>query len=189
MLTPFVMIYTKGVTDANYFQPLFGAIITMAGAFNCFRVPYHAIVVTAAGHYKQTKRGAYMEAVINIVVSVLCVVRFGLVGVAIGTLCATAFRTVQYVLYLSRNILYRKVSIFLKHLFIVLAIFGLTYYLSTLYMGSVKSVMTWISYAVLTTLIAASLTALTDFIFYRNDSLALLKKLMAIFRRVRKGKA
>ena len=56
-------------------------------------------------------------------------------------------------------------------------------------MGSVKSVMAWISYAVLTTLIATSLTALTNLIFYRDDSRTLLKKLMAIFRRARKGKA
>ena len=183
MLTPFVMIYTSGVTDANYFQPLFGTIIALAGAFNCFRVPYHAIVVTAAGHFKETKKGAYLEAVINIVVSILCVVRYGLIGVAIGTLCATAFRTVQYVTYLSRHILYRKVSLFLKHLFIVLGIFGLTYYLSTLYMGQINTVLAWISYAVLTTLISFVLTVVTDLLFYRDDSRALFKKIMAIFRR------
>ena len=73
-------------------------------------------MVLAAGHYKQTQWSAIIEAVINIVVSVVLVFNFGLIGVAIGTLAAMAYRTVYLAWYLSRNIIYRDLKHFLKHI-------------------------------------------------------------------------
>ena len=65
----------------------------------CLRLPYNAMVF-AAGHYKQTQLSAIIEAVINIVVSVVLVSKWGLVGVAIGTFAAMTYRTLYLVLYL-----------------------------------------------------------------------------------------
>ena len=73
-------------------------------------------MVLAAGHYKQTQWSAIIEAAINIVVSVVLVFNFGLIGVAIGTLAAMAYRTVYLAWYLSRNIIYRNLRHFLKHI-------------------------------------------------------------------------
>ena len=42
-------------------------------------------MVYAAGHFKETQLSSIIEAVLNIVLSVLLVLKFGLVGVAIGT--------------------------------------------------------------------------------------------------------
>ena len=176
MMIPFVMIYTKGVTDVNYSRPLFSLLLILGGVFNCFRVPYRAITIVA-GHYKQTRNGAIMEAVINIVVSVLGVICFGLIGVALGTLCAMAFRTIQYVLYLSDNIMNRNVKYFLKHAILCFAIMGVVYYVSQLYLPSTfDSWSTWILYATITTFIAVVLTLGTDYLFYRHDMEKLFEK-------------
>lgn len=72
----------------------------------------------AAGHYKQTQWSAIIEAGINVVVSVILVFKFSLIGVAIGTLAAMAYRTVYLALYLRKNILYRKLRYFFKHLLV-----------------------------------------------------------------------
>lgn len=115
MIVPFVSVYTKDITDANYYQPLFGILITVAAFFNCVRIPYQ-YVVEAAGHFKQTKRGAFFEAGMNIVISVICVFKFGLVGVAFGTLFATIFRTLQFSLYLCKHIIKRNYMRVLKNI-------------------------------------------------------------------------
>lgn len=107
LILDFVKLYTKGITDIEYIRPLFAVIFITGGFFNCVRLPYQ-MVVQAAGHYKQTKRGAAIEAGLNIVISVLAVSRFGLVGVAAGTFAATVFRTIQYSMYSSKNILKRS---------------------------------------------------------------------------------
>lgn len=55
LIVPFVKVYTKGVTDANYIQPIFAYIITCAYAVHCLRLPYNMMVL-AAGHFKQTQK-------------------------------------------------------------------------------------------------------------------------------------
>ncbi len=87
LILPFVNIYTKEISDANYIVPAFSLLISAAQASYCLRLPYNMMVL-AAGHYRQTQWSAIIEAMINIIVSVVLVRRFGLVGVAVGTLAA-----------------------------------------------------------------------------------------------------
>lgn len=187
MITPFAGVYTHGITDVNYIRPVFGIVLTMAGAFSCYRIPYETIV-KAVGHYKQTRNGAFMEAIINIVISVICVKKFGLIGVAVGTLCAAIFRTFQYAIYLGKNVLQRSILLFIKHLIITLSISVAINALSSLYMIEVSNVFEWIFMAVVTTIIACSLTVMTNLIFYISDSKELFKKIKGIIKR-KKGTA
>jgi len=107
MITPFVGVYTNGVTDANYARPIFGVLITLAEFVWAVRLPYSSTVL-AAGRFKQTKKGAWVEALINIVLSVILVFHFGIVGVAIGTLAAMFIRTIEFMYHNSKYILKRS---------------------------------------------------------------------------------
>ena len=177
MILPFVIIYTKGVTDIEYVRPYFALVTILASIFNCFRIPYRVIVINV-GHYKQTKNGAIFEAVLNIVVSVICSIRFGLIGVAIGTLCAMVFRTLQYAVYLSQNIMYRDIKYFIKHVLLTFVIFVSVYLISKLYIPVVISGwFSWVFYAAVTTVIAIILTVGTDYLFYKEDLFNLIGKL------------
>ena len=181
MILPFVAIYTKGVTDIEYIRPYFALVTVLASVFNCFRIPYRVIVINV-GHYRQTKNGAIMEAVINIVVSIIGCIRFGLIGVALGTLCAMVFRTLQYSIYLSKNIMYRDLKYFIRHVLLCFAIIAAVYLISRLYMPSnVENLFQWVIYAGVTTIIAGLLTLDTDYIFYKEDLFNLLGKLKRNF--------
>ena len=115
LILPFVSIYTGGVTDAQYHQPVF-AILIIAGSYTySIRHPFGS-VVAAAGHYKETKTGAVIETVINLALSLALVKPLGLVGVALGTFVAMSFRTIHIVWYLSGNILHRPIWRFLLKL-------------------------------------------------------------------------
>ena len=114
LIVPFVTVYTKGINDANYIQPVFAYILVLAQWFYCIRIPY-GNVITAAGHYRETKPGAYLELFINLIISLAAVRRFGLSGVMAGTLAAMFAKTVYTVWYLSKNILNRSIVLFLKN--------------------------------------------------------------------------
>lgn len=117
LICPFVMIYTKGA-DANlYYQPMFGFILVTAQAVCCLRMPYN-IMVKAAGHYKETQYSALMEAILNILISLIFVYKLGLVGVAIGTLVAMGYRTVYLGIYVSKKIVIRDTKKFFKHIIV-----------------------------------------------------------------------
>ena len=113
IILPFVTLYTKGVKDIEYVLPMYALVITLAYAFFCLRSPYVS-VVQAAGHYKETKKGAYAEAAINLISSVILVNFIGIVGTAVGTLLANVFRTVQYALYVSRRLVKRSPLVYVK---------------------------------------------------------------------------
>ena len=169
MFLPFVILYTKGVTDVNYVRPVFAFFMTAACAFNCFRVPYRSIVY-ALGHYKQTRNGAIIEAVLNITISTLTVIKFGLVGVAVGTMCAMAFRTFQYGIYLSNNILERDNKKFIGHIVLSFILMTIVYYTSKLYVPEViGSYLTWVIYAAIVTIVGGILVLIADYVFYKED--------------------
>ena len=113
MIIPFIKLYTAGINDVNYIHPLFGLLLVISSYFYCLRMPYHSVTI-AAGHFKQTKLAAYGEAAMNIVLSIILVNKYNIIGVAVATVIAVIFRTVYYVLYLSKNIFYRKIDIFIK---------------------------------------------------------------------------
>lgn len=113
LIIPFVRIYTNGVTDAVYIRPVFAYMMIAAQWFFCIRLPYNNMI-NSAGHYRQTKTGAYLEVILNIGISILTVYKFGLCGVAFGTLVAMAARTGYMAWYLSKNLLNRKIWLFIK---------------------------------------------------------------------------
>ena len=64
LIVPFVRVYTAGINDANYIQPAFAILLTLANAMHCLRLPYN-IMVLAAGHYKQTQKNYIVAACHN----------------------------------------------------------------------------------------------------------------------------
>lgn len=113
LIVDFVRVYTYGINDADYIQPLFAVLITIANAGHCLRLPYN-ILILAAGHYKQTHSNYIIAMILNIVVSIATVKMWGLVGVAIGTLIAMAYQTVWMAKYDSKNIICWPFKNFLK---------------------------------------------------------------------------
>lgn len=117
LIVSFVRIYTKGIMDAQYIQPLFALILVVANAMHCLRLPYN-LMILAGGHYKQTQNNYIVAAVINIVLSVIFVKREGLVGVAIGTLVAMLYQTVWMAYYDSKNLIKWPFLSFVKQILV-----------------------------------------------------------------------
>ena len=102
MIVPFVKIYTRNVTDVEYARPLFALIMVSGQFMETIRQPYQ-ILIQAAGRYKETKNIVIVEPIINISISILLVIKFGLVGVAIGTFISILFRTICFSYYISKH--------------------------------------------------------------------------------------
>jgi O-antigen/teichoic acid export membrane protein len=180
IILPFVSVYTKGITDANYIRPLFAFVLTAAEAIYCIRLPYHAVVL-AAGHFKQTRNGAFMEAFINISLSFILVNFWGIVGVAIGTLCAMLFRTIQYAIYLSKHILERSIWIFIKRFVIsLITVFIIVVTVNLLPSMEVDSYVTWLLQGMIVGIIACIVTFIMNAVFYREN----LKGITVIFKKL-----
>lgn len=180
LILPFVSLYTSGVTDVNYYRPLFAYALVLAEAIYCIRIPYHSVVL-AAGHFKETRNGAFAEAFLNVIISVLLVNKFGLIGVAIGTIVAMLFRTIQYAVYLSKNILKRSIWPFVQKT----VVYSLTSLLIIIVVKSMPSIVinsyiSWVVYATIVTIVATVITFSVGLLFYFEEN----KNIFLIFKRL-----
>ena len=162
-ITPFISVYTNGITDADYLQVTFGHMLTLAYASLCLRVPYFRMI-KAAGHFKQTQNGAFISAFINIAVSIALVFRFGLVGIAFGTLAAMLYHTCYFVWYLSKNVLNRSIRYYLKYIAVDVVILALMYLIFRNPVLSSLSYLTWAVLAVKAFAAAAVITLALSFV-------------------------
>lgn len=178
LIVPFVKLYTASITDTNYIEPLFAVLLIAACFIYCIRAPYHNMII-AAGQFKQTNVASYGEAIINIISSVVLVIRFGLIGVAIGTVLATLFRFVFYVVYLSKKVLNRSVWLCIKREAInvatVLIIYLIGVQITERFVLSTYFI--WAGAGAIMFIVSTIATLTVNLIFYKTESISLIKRI------------
>ncbi|SFB88837.1 polysaccharide biosynthesis C-terminal domain-containing protein [Butyrivibrio sp. YAB3001] len=173
-IVPFISIYTRGITDANYIEPTFGVVLVLAYGVQCLRVPYFR-VIKAAGHFKETQNGAFISAVLNIVITVTLVFKFGLVGVAVGTFIAMLYHTCYFVWYLSKHILERPIKYFIRYLITDGVIAVGSFMLTSNYAIYNNSYVAWLLFALKVAGIVLLVSVAVNLILYRFQVKAMIK--------------
>jgi len=176
MATPFVELYTINVTDANYSLPILGYIMLISEMIYLIKMP-HINLAYSAKKFKEMTKPSIIEVVINIVISVVLVKMFGVVGVAIGTLVAMAYRTIYQIYFLKKNIIFRNTKIFAKK--IILFTIGFIAILSIcniLLPYSGINIFSWIIYALLYSVISSIIYIFIVIVFYKKDLEKIIRK-------------
>jgi len=183
LIVQFVSVYTLGVDDANYYRPVFTYLVCFAQFSQILRSPYESLVY-AAGHFKQTRNGAIVETAIQVVISIILINFLGIVGVAVGALCAAVFRTVQIIIYVSHNIVERSVWTAIKKsllsLLTAVIIIAITRFLPEM---SDTNYIAWVLHAIPVFGIALGVVVVISILFYRKEIVMLLKGVLTIIRK------
>jgi len=112
-ILPFLKIYTHGVTDINYIDHrlpfLFVATYLLSNGRSAAQR-----VIEYAGYFQKTQKQSLIESAINIFVSLICVFKFGIYGVLLGTIAALLYRTNEMIRYASGKLLNRSSWITLR---------------------------------------------------------------------------
>ena len=165
LLVPFVRVYTNGLVDANYIRPVFAAILTLAYGIRCLRTPYN-ILILAGGHYKQTQCCHIVAAFLNIVISVIAVMRFGLVGVAIGTLIAFTYQTVWMAIYAYKNLIYWRLGRAMKLFLVDVLAVGVNLLATSRFELQTICYWGWFSMALPVSMLVVAITVIIAWVFY-----------------------
>ena len=184
MILPFIHVYTKGIQDVDYIRPLFAIIILLAEMIYCLRQPYQSLVI-AAGKFRETQKGAIMEALINIIISLILVNYLGVLGVAIGTFVAMIYRTIDLVKYLSTNLINYDKNCFIKRFlisFLSVIIFYSAFHLVEI---KVSNYIEWGMFAFAVTSTVLFFNCLINLVFYREEFEKICQKLNGILSMVR----
>ena len=178
LLPSFIMLYTHGVNDVNYYRPVFSTIIILAEYIYVVRDPYDATIY-AAGRFRETALSAYIEAGINILLSVILVNWLGLEGIAIGTLTGMTFRMIYMIVYLSRHIVHRSVLKSVKRLAISGVAMGLAVWLTHLADTTGSGTwLLWFKNAIMSVAIFGAVTLIFDVLFDRQLTVKAFQSLL-----------
>lgn len=168
LIVPFVNVYTNGVVDAEYYQPLFAMIIVLANFMYCLRLPYTSLI-QATGHFKETQRIFVISALLNFFSSLLLINMFGLVGVAIGTIIAMFFQTISLAKYCEKKILVNQSGTFFKFIILDLSNIAVLYLAFFRKLGLEYTIGSWLTLAIVVTAVSCFVYLLIQGIFnYKN---------------------
>ena len=181
LITDFVGIYTNGIDDVNYIMPLFSVLFVISQALHCIKQNYHNLVL-AAGHYKETQKGAFIEAGSNLVLSFLLAYLIGLPGIIIATIIATVYRTIDYVIYLKKHILLRSCKVFLCRIIVNIFTAAISVIICNLiHFETPMDYLHWVLKAIPVFAITTAVTLLINLIFYKKDIIRGCKKICGVF--------
>lgn len=103
LIIPFMKIYSEGF-DYNYIRPELAILLCASEYIYLFRTPYNTLI-NVNGHFKETQVSAFIEAGLNIALSIALVNVLGISGIVIATAVAMIYRTVYCVIYVKRHLL------------------------------------------------------------------------------------
>lgn len=179
LITPFITVYTFGVNDANYVRYLFGYLLVISEYVAMIRLPYVSLTY-CAGHFKETRTGAWIECMVNIFISIILVWKFGIIGVTIGTIVAMTLRTFEFVYHSNKYILKRNIYVSLRKILLVLIntimIISISKFIPYL---NFTSYINWIINAIVISFISLIIVSITNIIFYKQELMYLINKLLS----------
>lgn len=123
-LLPLIQIYTKGINDANYTNSLLVLLFVVMNLLANGKLPSNH-VLEYSGKFEETRSHAIWEMVINIVVSVVSILKWGICGAIMGTIVALLYRGAMMIYYSNKKVLGRSVFATYKIWLVNGAVFGL----------------------------------------------------------------
>lgn len=114
LYNPFIALYTAKA-DIQYVDALLPILFVLCKLLSLVRMP-GVNAVNIAGHFRKTQMRSVIESIINLTVSLLLVYFWGIYGVLFGTIAALSYRTIDFILYTNKNIVYRKPRYIIKRI-------------------------------------------------------------------------
>ncbi|MBQ7410440.1 MAG: hypothetical protein IJW20_03550 [Clostridia bacterium] len=179
LIVPFVKVYTSEINDVNYIRSIFAFIIVLSEFIYAIRLPYNTLVLSA-GHFKETRVGAWIEAGANLIISIILVKEHGLIGIAIGTLIAMLIRTIEFIVYSSKKILERNILVAIKKIIIASIEIILIFVINNQIFGGIfinENYYELFKYAIIIGCTACAETLIINYICFKKDFNEMIKTL------------
>lgn len=142
-LLPIIGLYTKGITDIDYYNPMLLVLFAVMKLLTNSKIPCND-VLNFEGVFEKTRHHAVIEAVLNVTVSVVAINLWGIIGGIIGTIAALLYRGNMMIYYANKKILsrsliktYRKYIVNFTLFIIILIVLGVSSGASTSFVGVV----------------------------------------------------
>ena len=106
-ILPIIQIYTSGINDAQYTNLALVFLFVIMNLLSNGKLPSNH-VLEYSGKFEETRSHAIWEMVINLSVSVIAILKWGICGAILGTVVALLYRGTMVIYYSNRKVLERR---------------------------------------------------------------------------------
>ena len=167
LITPFLTLYTKNITDIQYVDKMLPLLFTLVFLLQGARGPMQ-LVTEYAQHFKQTRSQAIIETGINLIVTITSVYKFGIYGALIGTIAALLYRANAIIIYANRKILKKSPLVTYKRWGWNVSLFLILFVINRMIDFRVDNFYTFVILAVLSSLCVFGIYSLGLRVFERD---------------------
>lgn len=184
LIMPFIRLYTRNITDANYNLPLIGFLFVLNALLFNIKTP-QAMLVLSAGLYRETRWRATIQSAIIVVGGVILTPFTGLYGVLIALIASNVYRTVDLLFFTPKYVTHLPVrgsAARLMRVFLAAAAVYVPLYFFDYQPAGFPSL---VIYAVCVSLFAAAVVLISGFLFEREEMKDVFIRLRGTLRRKR----
>ncbi len=185
LILPFVSVYARNFTDAEYYHPLLAMLIAVNGLTYTINFP-QSMMVTAAGMYRETRHRATCQGIIILAGGLLLVRIWGLPGIVIASIASNLYRTIDLIHFVPKYILSgtgRKSAVCAAKTIGMAAIIAAP---SALIRFNPSGYGQWTGYAFLYGLLAVAYAGGIWYLTDRENMKAVVKRISAVFASLKK---
>ena len=182
LIMPFVSVYTKGLSDANYYYPLLGAVIVLNGLLYNIKTPQSMLIVSA-GMYRETRWRVTIQGLIIIVFGAIGGRLAGMVGIMLGSCLSNLYRTIDLLFFTPKYITHTSPLKSLLRMLLVMVNIIVIYGLSLVYSPECMSYLQWFKLAIIYGVWAVVVVTASAYAFEKKEFISVMKRMLSLVKR------
>ncbi len=182
MLLPFIKIYTAGIHDADYIQPLIAVLFTVNGLLYNLKTPQGTLVISA-GMYRETRYRSLTQALIIVVFGALLAPFFGLVGILVASCLSNLYRVIDLLFFVPKRITGLPIKNSLRGIVVSAGLCTVILVGATFIPFETNSMLDWVWQGLVACLAASGVTIGVNFLIDRKQLFYVMGRLKYMFKR------
>ncbi|MEF9940573.1 MAG: hypothetical protein RR768_10720 [Clostridium sp.] len=175
LLMPFVTLYTHGITDVNYNQPIIGFLFVLNALLYNIKGP-QGTLVSSAGLYKETKWRTLTQAIIAIIAGIMLTPTLGLAGILIGLILSNVYRDIDLIIFMPKTIGHISLLKTIKRVILLLFEFAIITVPFMFIKMDIQNYIDWIMWGSIVFIYAFIIMSTLTFIFDKTTFIALINR-------------
>ena len=177
LLSPFITLYMKGA-DIVYANSTLSVLFVLFACCNLLRLPAQ-MLINGAGHFKETRWQAIIEASSCVFLQLLLVQFFDIVGVLFASILALGWRCLDIVFYADRKILHRQHSYSFRYILKISSIvISVSIYTMIFPVREIETYLELFCSLLHYAIVAFCFSVLFDLLFYKKEIKIVSKRLL-----------
>ena len=180
MILPFIELYTEGINEVNYTDPLIALMFLITALLSNYRVP-GLMLINAGGLYQETKMRAIIEAIIKFITSIIFFYIFDIYGLLLGSILSFSYRLIDVIIFSNKKILVQspvKTFYRISRSIIIISTCIVLYSLTT-NLFSISNWLDWVYFSMVVTMFAGFMSLSINLIEFNQirEMFTLIKRL------------